>query len=52
MRHNESSAKRKIHRSECLDKEIGEIIHKQLNSTSESSRTKRRKYAKGVDGRK
>ena len=41
MGHNESSAKRKIHK--CPGKETGEILHKQLNSTPESSRTKRSK---------
>jgi hypothetical protein len=32
MGHSESSAKRKIHISECLHKEIGEIIHRQLTT--------------------
>jgi hypothetical protein len=31
--------------SECLQKETGESIHKQLDSTPESSRTKRNKYS-------
>jgi hypothetical protein len=44
MGHNESSGKRKTHSPECLQKETGESIHYQLNSTSESSRTKRSKY--------
>jgi hypothetical protein len=30
--------------SECLQKETGESIHYQLNSTPESFRTKRSKY--------
>jgi hypothetical protein len=41
----------------CFHKEIGEILYQQLNSTPESSRTKKKKkktqtQAKGVDGRK
>jgi hypothetical protein len=44
MGHNESSAMRKAHSSECLQKETGESIYYQFNSTSESSRTKRSKY--------
>ena len=43
MEHNESSAKRKVHRMKCPGKETGEILYKQLNSTPESSRTKRSK---------
>ena len=34
-------AKRNAHSSESFHKEIGMIIHEQLNGTSESSRTKR-----------
>jgi hypothetical protein len=44
MGHNESLAKRKTHSSEYLQKETGESIHYQLNSTPESSRIKRSKY--------
>jgi len=44
IRHNESCAKRKTHSSECLQKEIGEGIHQQLDGTPKSSRTKRSKY--------
>jgi hypothetical protein len=43
MGHNES-IKRKTHSSERVQKETGEIIHYQFNSTPESSRTKRSKY--------
>jgi hypothetical protein len=46
MGHSESSAKRKTHSSEYLQKETGESIHKQLDSTPESSITKRSKYTK------
>jgi hypothetical protein len=42
--HNENSVERKIHSTGCLQKEIGEILHSQLNSTSESSRTKKSKF--------
>jgi hypothetical protein len=44
MGHNESTAKWKVHSSECLQKESGESIHEHLDRTSESSRIKRRKY--------
>jgi hypothetical protein len=44
MGHNESSAKRKTHSTECLQKETGESIYYQLKSTPESSRTKRTKF--------
>ena len=40
MGHNKRSPKRKTHCSECLEKETGESIHQQLDSTPESSRTK------------
>jgi hypothetical protein len=43
MEHNESSAKRKVYGMKCPGKETGEILYKQLNSTPESSRTKRSK---------
>jgi hypothetical protein len=46
MGENESSAKRKIHSSECFQKETGESIHWQLNSTPERSRTKQNKTNK------
>ena len=38
--YNEASAKRKIHSTKCPGKETGEILHWQLNSTTESSRAK------------
>jgi len=44
MKHNESSDKRKTHRSECLQIATGESIYQQLDSTSKSSRTKISKY--------
>ena len=44
MGHNESSAKKKTHSSKRLQKEAGESLHWQLDSTTESSRTKRSKY--------
>jgi hypothetical protein len=44
MGHNESSPKIKTHCSKCPQKEIVERIHQQLDSISESSRTKRSKY--------
>ena len=43
MGHNESSGKKKTHSSKCL-LETEESLHYQLNSTSESSKTKRSKY--------
>jgi len=44
MEHNESSAKKKTHSSECGQNETGESIHQQLDSTHKSSRTMRNKY--------
>jgi hypothetical protein len=44
MRHNENSVKRKNYSSKCLQKETGESLHLQLDSTPESSKTKRSKY--------
>jgi hypothetical protein len=41
MKHTDSSAKRKIHNTKCLHKEIGGILYWQLYSTPESSRTKK-----------
>jgi hypothetical protein len=38
--------------SEYLQKETETSIHQQLDSTPESSRTKRSKYPRGVDSRK
>ena len=32
MKHNESSVKRKIHSTECLHEEIGEIPYQQVNN--------------------
>jgi hypothetical protein len=39
--HNESGAKRKVNSTMCFQKEVLEISHNQVNSTPESSRTKR-----------
>jgi hypothetical protein len=44
MGHNENSAKRKTHGSECLLEETEESIPQQLNSTPENSRTRRSKH--------
>jgi hypothetical protein len=44
MEHNESSGKRKTHSSKCLQKETGENLNKQHDSTPENSKTKRSKY--------
>jgi len=44
MGYNEQSAKRKTHTCEFLQNVTGEIIYQQLDSTPESSRTKRSKY--------
>jgi len=53
MGHNESRAKRKIHSSECLQKENGKSIHWQLVSTPKNSRNKKKqRHLRGVDGRK
>ena len=52
MGHNESGAKRKVHTTKCLHKEIRDISYKQLNSTPESSRTKRSKHPRVVEGGK
>jgi hypothetical protein len=49
MGHNESSAKRKTHSSECFQKETGESIHWELDSTPESSEANQQI---GVDSRK
>ena len=38
MEHNKSNSKRKSHSFECPHKESREIIHYQLNSSSDSSR--------------
>ena len=43
---NKSSAKRKIHSTKCPDKEVGEILHYQLNNTPESSRKKKKERKK------
>jgi hypothetical protein len=43
--YNEISPKRKTHSSECFQKETGESIPLWLNSTSETTRTKRRKFS-------
>ena len=40
----QSNVKRKFHSTECLDKEIGEILNQQINSTPKSSKRKRSKY--------
>jgi hypothetical protein len=45
MGHNKSSGKRKTHSSKCLQKETEESLHYQVDSTPESSRTKRSKYS-------
>jgi len=44
MGYKESCGKRNTQSSECLQKEIGESIYKQLDSTPKSSTTKRSKY--------
>ena len=46
MGQNETSTKRKTHISKCLQKENEETLHisGELDSTTESSRTKRNKY--------
>lgn len=43
MGHFESRAKRKAHSTKCPHIKLGEISHKRLNSTSENSRTKKKK---------
>jgi hypothetical protein len=40
MVHNENNTKRKVYSTNFPVKETGEILHEQLNSTHESSRTK------------
>jgi len=40
MGHNKSSANRKTHSSECLQKETGESICHQLDGTPKSTRKK------------
>jgi hypothetical protein len=53
MGHNEITPKRKTHSSEWLQKETGESIHYQLNSTPKSSRNKRKQiHPRGIEGRK
>jgi hypothetical protein len=46
MGHNESNSKRKTHSSECLQKETGESIHEQFDSTPESSIKKGSRFTK------
>jgi hypothetical protein len=51
--HSESNTMRKIHSTKCPDKETGGIMHYQLNSTLESSRTKKKPtHPRVVDSRK
>jgi hypothetical protein len=50
---DESSGKRKTHRSECLRKKTGESIHYELDGTFEISRIKKKHtYTREVDHRK
>lgn len=42
--HNGRGAKRKVHSTKCIDKEIRGISYKQLNTTLESPITKRGKH--------
>ena len=51
---NKSSDKRKIHDTKCPDKEVGEILHYQLNNTPEISRKKQtnKQNQKTVESRK
>ena len=42
MKHNESSAKWKVHSTKCPPKENGESTHWRLNSTLERSRKKKK----------
>ena len=51
MGNNESISKRKIHSSECLQKETRESTPKQLDNTPKCSRKKGRKFTQGVDCR-
>ena len=44
MGHNENRSRREIHSTKCPGKETGEILHQQVNSTLEISRTKRSKH--------
>ena len=44
MGHNESSAKRKVHSTKCLHKEISEISYWKLSNTPKNSRAKRNKH--------
>ena len=46
MGHNEGRGMRKTHSTEYLHKEIREILHQKLNSTSESYRLERSKRTK------
>ena len=44
MGHIESSAKRKVHGTKCLHKEITDTSYQQLNNTPENSTTKSSKH--------
>jgi hypothetical protein len=44
MGHNENSAKRKVHHTKCLHKEIKKSSYQKFKSTSERFRSKRSKY--------
>ena len=44
MGYNKSSPKRKVHCTKSPGKEIGEILHQQINRTPENSGTKRSKF--------
>ena len=47
MGHNEGRPKRKTHSPVCFQRETGESIHKQPDSTPKSSRTKGSKFTQG-----
>jgi hypothetical protein len=51
MRHKESSAKRNVHSTKCLHKEITKFSYQQFKSIPESSRGKK-KEGEGGRGRK
>jgi hypothetical protein len=52
MGHNESNGKKKTYNSKCFQKETGESLHLPLNSTPETSRTKKQIHLRGINGRK
>jgi hypothetical protein len=52
MGHNESSAKRNNHSSECLEKETGQCVLSSLTAHLKALEQKEAIHPKGIDGKK